>query len=145
MTRLAALGAGAVLFALPFLQSGLGRTHSHDSAPHMDHAPRHGGVLLMIGQYHLEIVEAGHAVELYVSDALRRPLRPRSGSVSFDGRPAQVLDWSGYRLTATTPPVYGAAEYSIAFEEGPPLSIKLSPTDLARLSRRSRAGRRGAR
>lgn len=134
MTRPGALVAGALLFALPLLQSGLGQTHRDGNTPHMDHTPRHGGVLLMIGQVHLEIVERARTIDVYPSDSMRRPLRPASGSVRFDDHAARALEWSGYRLTAPMPPRYGAAEYNIAFHDGPPLSIRLSRADLSRLA-----------
>lgn len=45
--------------------------------PHADHAPRHGGVVTMEGDLHVEIVVAADgAVDLYVSDSVRRPIPP---------------------------------------------------------------------
>jgi len=116
---------GAALFALPFLQSGLWDTGSH-GALHMDHEPRHGGRLLMLGNHHLEIVERAGTLELYVSDAERRPLRPENASIAFDANPAVPMVWSSYRMTAPHPARYEWADYRIALPDGAaPLTIKL--------------------
>jgi hypothetical protein len=56
--------------------------HAHDTGgagaaarPHADHAPRHGGVLLMNGDVHLEIVlGADGRHEVWFSDDVRAPL-----------------------------------------------------------------------
>jgi hypothetical protein len=50
------VAAGCVLFALPFLSMGVGSTHHDGAAPHMDHTPKYGGLLLMVDDHHLEIV-----------------------------------------------------------------------------------------
>lgn len=43
--------------------------------PHMDHTPRHGGLVLMQGDYHIEVVPRPDGeYRLYLSDAFRRPL-----------------------------------------------------------------------
>jgi hypothetical protein len=116
---------GAALFALPFLQSGLWDSGTH-GAFHMDHAPHHGGRLLMLGNHHLEIVEGGDRLDLYVSDAERRPLHPESATIAFDASPATNFVWSGYRMTVPRPASYGAAEYRIALSGvDAPLSIRL--------------------
>jgi len=116
--------AGALLFALPFLQSGLGDGHS-TGALHMDHAARHGGTLRMLGNYHLEVVERDQTVELYVSDAERRPLRPRDATIAFDDSAAQPLAWSSYRLVAARPAHYDWADYRVNLSDAPLLTIRL--------------------
>ena len=125
MTRIGALVAGAILFALPFVQSGLGDGHADGGASHMDHAAHHGGSLLMLGNHHLEVVEGMQTLELYVSDAGRRPLRPDAATVVFDSGEQQSLEWSGYRLVARKPAHYEWADYRITLPDGPPLSIRL--------------------
>ncbi len=115
---------GAALFALPFFQSGLGDTGTHGSF-HMDHEAHHGGRLLMLGNHHLEIVERGDLLELYVSDAERRPLRPGAATIAFDAEPARPLAWSGYRMTAPRPPHYDWADYRIEVAGIAPLAIRL--------------------
>jgi len=124
MTRTGALLAGTLLFALPFLQSGVGSDHAHGSS-HMDHRPHHGGSLLMLGNHHLEVVERTGILELYVSDAQRRPLRPLSATIVFDGGSEQVLEWSGYRLVAPKPSHYDWANYRVVLPGTPPLTIRL--------------------
>jgi hypothetical protein len=54
--------------------------------PHMDHSPRHGGIVLMQGDHHMELVaDRSGAVRLYFSDAFRRPIPAAraSGVVRF--------------------------------------------------------------
>ena len=55
--------------------------HSHDPArPHADHNPKHGGMLGMQGDYHLELVaHHGGDIEVYVYDAYTQPLKVDKG------------------------------------------------------------------
>lgn len=124
MTRTGALLAGTLLFTLPFLQMGVGEDHA-DGSLHMDHRAHHGGSLLMLGNHHLEVVEGEQTVELYVSDAARRPLRAVSATIMYDGGPEQPLEWSGYRLVARKPTHYDWADYRVVLPDAPPLSIRL--------------------
>lgn len=65
--------------------------HSHSGGdamaqPHQDHEARHGGVLTMEGDGHVEIVVSPEgAVDLYASDGFRRPIAPKdvTGSVTL--------------------------------------------------------------
>lgn len=125
MTRTGAAAAGAVLFALPFLQSGLFGSHAHGGARHMNHEPRHGGRLLMLGDRHLEIVEGATTLELYVSDAERRPLKALAATIAFDGAGPQPLVWSGYRLVVDRPARYAWADYRIELAGEPLISVRL--------------------
>jgi hypothetical protein len=57
------------------------------AAPHADHAPRHGGVVTMEGDLHVEIVVAPDgAVHLYLSDSVRQPIPPAevTGTITVD-------------------------------------------------------------
>lgn len=125
ISRIGALATGAMLFALPFFQSGLGETHSHGPGPHMNHEPRHGGYLVMIGDFHLEVVETQRTLELYVSDAERRPVRAAAASVVFDGDSHQNFPWSGYRLVAPRPERFDWADCRIEIVGQVPLTIRL--------------------
>jgi hypothetical protein len=119
-----AMLAGLALAGLPFFQSGFAERGAH-GALHMDHQPHHGGRLLMLGNHHLEILERDETLELYVSDAERRPLRPGNATIAFDGAAAVPMKWSGYRMTAPLPARYAEAEYRIALTGAPPLTIRL--------------------
>ena len=65
--------------------------HSHPGGdataqPHQDHDGRHGGVLTMEGDGHVEIVVSPEgAVDFYASDAVRQPIAPKdvTGSVTL--------------------------------------------------------------
>ena len=88
----------------------------------------------MVGDYHLEIVEKEGSVELFVSDALRRPLQATGGVAIFDSGAARPLAWSSYRLTSDRPALYSSAEYRVTLADGTPLAVTLAREDLARLS-----------
>ncbi|MFN2425490.1 MAG: hypothetical protein ABR587_03475 [Candidatus Binatia bacterium] len=128
MTRAGAIAAGAALFALPFLQSGVG--DDHGGPMHMDHAAHHGGSLLMLGNNHLEIVEGADDLELYVSDDARRPVRPIAASIAFDDGAVQQFHWSTYRMTVSKPEQYAWADYRITLADAPALSIRLPATGI---------------
>jgi hypothetical protein len=126
----AAIACGLVLAGLPFFQSGLG-DRGHAGAFHMDHSPHHGGQLLMLGNHHLEIVEKDAVLELFVSDAERRPIRPESATIAFDTDPARSFAWSSYRMTVARPASYDWADYRIEIASGPPLAIRLPARGIA--------------
>lgn len=57
------------------------------AVPHADHAPRHGGIVTMEGDLHVEIVVAPDgAVDLYLSDSIRQPIPPAesTGTITID-------------------------------------------------------------
>jgi hypothetical protein len=94
---IAAVVAGLFLATLPFWRYlPLGGT----IAAHTDHEPRHGGQLGMVGDHHVEVVRRGGRVEVFVSDAKRRPIVPASGRVVFDRETEASLAWENFRLTA---------------------------------------------
>lgn len=117
--------AGMILFALPFLSMGVGRDHHDGAEPHMDHAPYHGGLLLMVGDHHLEIVESEGAIEVYVSDARRIPLRPVSGRIRPGEKRAVDLVWDRDRLIARDVPASQAADYEVTLDDATVLEIRV--------------------
>ena len=121
---IAAIVVGLVLFAMPFLRYGFGGGHSHAAGPHSDHGARHGGYLVMLYDYHLELVEHQDAVELYLSDAFRRPLRPASCEVTFDDRPPTPCEWRSHRSVVAKPIGAKSGVYRVWVEEGAPLTVK---------------------
>lgn len=125
MNRAAAIALGVLLFSLPFLQSGLWSDHAHEGSDHMDHSPHHGGSLLMLGDHHIEVVDEGKQLELYLSDSERRPIQPRLAFVRFDDGGALSMEWSAYRLVIPRPDNYQWADYRIVVDDGPPLTIRL--------------------
>lgn len=126
----AAIACGLVLAGLPFLQSGFGG-RGHGGAFHMDHSPHHGGSLVMLGNHHLEIVTKGDVLELFVSDAERRPVRPESATIAFDSDPARPFTWSSYRMTVSRPPAWDWADYRIELANQAPLAIRLPASGVA--------------
>jgi hypothetical protein len=67
---------------VPFVAAS--RLEAGASIPHMDHAPRHGGLVLMRGDTHFEVVlsPAGNC-QVYFSDATRTEL-PASFALEVD-------------------------------------------------------------
>ena len=87
---------GLALFAVPFLRYA----HFGDAAAaHADHRPRNGGVLRMVGDYHLEVRRRIGRVEVFASDAVRAPVRARAGWVSFGGAHREPLQGAADRLS----------------------------------------------
>ncbi len=120
----AAVAFGLGLFAMPFLRYGLGGGHSHAAGPHSDHGARHGGHLVMLHDYHLELVEHRDSIELYLSDAFRRPLRPDSCAVAFDGLPATACEWRSHRSVVPKPIDAQSGLYRVGVGEGPLLTLQ---------------------
>lgn len=93
--------------------------------PHGDHNPRHGGVVTMSGDHHVEIVvRRDGGVQLWLTDAVRQPIAPAEGrgSVRIDraqpGSPVPVRrvvvlgpDSTG-ALAGQGPPAATPADYT---------------------------------
>lgn len=58
---------------------------------HGDHTAHHGGQLGMAGDYHLEFVRRDRNVEIYPSDAVRKPLAAVGGSLDYGDGIARKL------------------------------------------------------
>jgi hypothetical protein len=90
---------------------------------HADHDPRHGGILTMEGDYHVEIVVTPDGrVDLWVSDATRTPIAPADVTGSLEVRapggkgPTSALPLAGDAargtVTARGPRTEEAREYT---------------------------------
>ena len=111
--------AGLVLATLPFW-----RFYPFASASaHMDHAPRHGGQLAMVGDHHIELVRQRGSLEVFVSDARRRPLRPREGRIVFDQIDSAPLRWEQHRLVARDQAEAREIETVVVLDDETSLSI----------------------
>jgi hypothetical protein len=116
-----AIAFGLALSSLPFLRYlHLG----NDSLPHADHAARHGGQLHMVGDRHLELVRRRGQIEVFTSDAVRRPVAVTSGEVSFDGGDPRPLTRNEHRLVAPDEPQAGAVEIVVILEDGTRLATR---------------------
>jgi hypothetical protein len=129
-TLLVSLLLGAVMAALPWLHFGEA-VHEHvrdddGSAAHADHAPHHGGQLGMVGDLHMELVELDDRIEVYLSDAGRRPLLPVQGSVRFDDGEARPMTVSDRRLVTALDGDAREATVEVASAQGPPLEMTFS-------------------
>jgi len=103
--------------------------------PHGDHNPHHGGIVLMKGELHYEVVldPTGRAHHVYFTDAvreelpasiasrvvltIRRPLRPGSGQASPEEEIALQIDDTGESWIGHSEPVAapGTATARVAF------------------------------
>ena len=109
MTRLAKVGAVAVVaLAALGVRSYVARLtvagatnafpmSTPSALAHYDHSPRHGGLVLMNGDTHFEVVvDADSRYAVYFTDAVRAPL-PASAAlevhvaVTPNGRPAEII------------------------------------------------------
>ena len=120
---IAACAVGLVLFALPFARYAFGGHHEM-AGPHRDHGPRHGGHLMMLRGYHAELVQRSDSIELYLSDSTRKPLRPTSCEVTFEGHGTTPCEWSGYRSVVQRPPGTPSGLYELSTEEESTLVFK---------------------
>jgi hypothetical protein len=118
-----AIAAGLVLSTLPFLRY----VHlGHSVLPHADHAPRHGGQLRMVGDYHVELLRGGGRVEVFVSDARRRPLEPDRAWVTFGAGAPQVLAWDGHRFVGPDAPDARELEVVAVLSDGTRLALRFA-------------------
>jgi hypothetical protein len=119
------LTAGAVALGLllglsPFARYRWGAPHA---AGHTDHAPRHGGLLGMIGDHHLEVVRRAGRITLHPSDAHRVPLTVRGGRVrSGDGR-VELLRATGRARLEGVDPGAGLIACQVELADGTVLSM----------------------
>lgn len=119
-----------------------GGDHAHNAPPgasaaaHADHGARHGGVVTMEGDNHVEIVVAADgAIDLYLTDAVRKsiPLKDVSGSITIESvekKEKQTLalaeDAAKGSLSAKGPAPKEKAEYTWNLKvRGAPLMMTL--------------------
>lgn len=117
----AAFVAGLALAALPFLRyAPLGAS----AAAHVDHEPRHGGLLGMAGDHHVELCRRRGRIEAFVSDARRRPIRPREGRIVVDGIRTTTLAWQDHRLVGPDAPGAGRLGVEVVLDGGERVSVE---------------------
>ncbi len=104
---------------------------------HTMHQPLHGGFLMMVGDYHLELVELASTFRLYVSDAFSNPVSVekmtgsltarRQGEVAESGaKLALVPAAEGAYLSAEKPPEAEFIEVDVAVDvNGLPVQISM--------------------
>ncbi|HZO16204.1 MAG TPA: hypothetical protein VFB62_23180 [Polyangiaceae bacterium] len=120
MRWIVATVAGLVLATLPFWRF---YAPFAGASAHMDHAPRHGGQLAMVGDHHIELVRHRGSVQVFVSDARRRPIRPREGRIVFDQVKSVPLAWRDHRLIAQDQPDAREIETAVVLHDGTSLTI----------------------
>lgn len=129
MTRapaVAAVAAGLLLGSMPWWRYAV---HGVAGAPHANHEPRHGGDLGMAGEHHVELVRRAEGLEVHVSDAWRRPVRPRDVQVVLDGAARMSLRWDGRRSVG--PDAGGAREIEtvVTLDDGARLAVTFAASD----------------
>jgi hypothetical protein len=123
MTRMRiafAAAAGLLLATMPLWRYTPG---GGTGEGHQDHEPRHGGQLGMVGDAHIEVVRRLGAVEMYVSDARRRPVQPAAGWVVFDRAERRALRWRGHRLVGDDLPAAREIEAVAQLDNGTTLAL----------------------
>jgi hypothetical protein len=113
--RLGAIALGLALAAVPFARYRFAAPHP---TAHADHGAHHGGIVGMVGEVHLEVVRGAGVIEIYPTDAYRRPLVARAGRVSFSGGPSAPLAWHDDRLRAPDDPSARAAGCEVLLADG---------------------------
>lgn len=112
---LAAIAFGLLLASLPFVRYRFASPHP---TAHGDHAPRHGGELVMAGDVHLELVRGEGAVELWVTDAYRRPVADVMASVGTGTAAPVAFRREGERLRAVTEDPRGRLRVTVRLPDG---------------------------
>jgi hypothetical protein len=77
----------------------------------------------MVGDHHLEVVEREQRIEVYPSDARRRPLSPVSGRIVFDGVHPRELGWEDACLVTHAVPAWSSANVQVRLADGSLLAI----------------------
>jgi hypothetical protein len=90
---------------------------------HMDHEPRHGGQLGMVGDAHVEMVRRLGKVQVYVSDAWRQPLAAADAWAVFDRSTKSPLQWDGHRFVGDDEPAAREIEAVVMLADGRRLAI----------------------
>jgi uncharacterized membrane protein YphA (DoxX/SURF4 family) len=105
------------------------------AAPHADHLPRHGGVVMMSADLHVElVVSPSGGVLLYLSDAVRTPIAPgeAAGTIRIERAGLKSTlplraDAAAGALTVAGPPPKLAADYTYSLRvRRAPLAMTLT-------------------
>jgi len=115
----AALVTGLALATVPFLRYA----HFGAAEAHVDHEPHHGGILGMAGEHHVELCRRQGRIEAFVTDAGRRPVQPRAGSVVVDGTRTIALGWRHHRLQGADVVDAARMDVAITLADGETLSV----------------------
>ncbi|HVM95041.1 MAG TPA: hypothetical protein VMT89_01575 [Candidatus Acidoferrales bacterium] len=123
-----AAATGLLLATFPFLP------YLHVGAPrqaHADHAPHYGGLLGMVGDYHIEVLRRRDKVEAFVSDAWRRPVEPKRAWAVFDRATTRQLQWERRRLVTDGLAGSHEIETHVLLADGTSLAITFDFPDSA--------------
>jgi hypothetical protein len=124
LRRLGGIALGALLATMPaWPYFSWGAAHS----AHADHTPHHGGYLAMVGDHHLEVVQRRGELQVFVSDARRRPLRPSEGWLIIGPtRLKRPLRWHNHRLIGAMTERGQDVEVVVTLEDGTHLAMSFA-------------------
>lgn len=126
LQTLGAIALGLVLASFPLVMFGVGSGHTDGVGPHIDHAPRFGGQLGMVGDHHIELVRKDGRIAIYASDATRRPVRALRGTVRFDDGAAHVLLAERFKLIGKDDADAEEVSCSVWLEDGTHLQLSFA-------------------
>jgi hypothetical protein len=121
---ISAVALGLVLATIPFLRYAASE-HDHGKA-HMDHTPHHGGQLGMVGDHHVEVVRRNGRVEVFVSDAYRRPVEAVSGRLVFAGDKTVAMERAEGKLVCEDVASARELEVEATLTDGTKLAVSFA-------------------
>jgi hypothetical protein len=85
----------------------------------------------MVGDHHIELVRRRGQIEVFVSDAQRRPVQPSAGSLTLDDSTTEPLRWAKRRFVAPDQPEAQRIEVVVILADGTRLALSFDVRTVA--------------